>query len=84
MAFSFLTVKWRKNSYVSKTISSRYEPRRKQDFFLNGPAEEIFAFSEPSFRFPKRQDYLQLLHVKFAVKVLRNIKCDWKTEKKFA
>ena len=26
MAFSFLTVKWTKSSYVSKTVSSRYEP----------------------------------------------------------
>ena len=34
MAFSFFNRKSEKNSYVSKTISSRYEPRRKTRLFL--------------------------------------------------
>ena len=34
-----------------RLISSHEE---KQDFFLNGPAEEVFTFSEPSFPLPEK------------------------------
>ena len=53
----------------------------KQDFFLNGPAEEVFTFPNLRFSSRKRQGYLQLSPMKYEEKALLNIKCGWKMEK---
>ena len=39
---------------TGKMAFSFFNREEKQDFFLNGPAEEVFTFSEPSFPLPEK------------------------------
>ena len=56
----------------------------KQDFFLNGPAEEVFTFSEPSFPLPEKARLFTTITCEVCGEGALNIKCGWKMEKKFA
>ena len=55
MAFSFFNRKnGQKVRMCLKPSQADMSREEKQDFFLNGPAEEVFTFSEPSFPLPEK------------------------------